>query len=144
MKIFLFSNVILFNSLLPISMYAHMPFIYPPTATLSYESFLTSNAPMNSVTYLIGAHVETEYFDLISNSSKIIRRPIVFSFEENETFNIIGWVYRAYAKEAFVSYSPSPTQNIANLKILLETNPKWSFARVYVANSFHIAYVKEP
>jgi len=144
-KIALFATIILSASVLPVVMYAHTPFSFPPTSYLNELDFITKRG--NGSIIIFGISTELRYYVLLNNASIIpVDETQVYDPDFNSQVNkvmdseMIATSFRLYAKEAFSTqmFSPQTVQEIENF---LSQNP--SFGKIYDADVWHRTYVKQ-
>jgi len=145
-KVTLFATIILFATILPLLMYSHTPFVFPPTSYLKELNFITEHG--NGSVVVFGSSTEFSYYILLNNASVISVSESVF-FDPDLGFliskvydyNAIGTSFRVYTKEAFVSTQPSLMQSTLEMESYLLENP--GFAKIYDADSWHKLYARQ-
>lgn len=130
---------IFFILTLPLTMYAHAPFMYPPTAYLREADYITRYGNGSIAIFLSSS--EIGYYQLLNNASA------TFTWTDN-TANITDYsgivtTFRAYTKSAFIVYVPPLPQSIMELEQNILNNSSYAFAKVYDGDSWHRIYVKQ-
>jgi len=138
-KGFILSAMIFFMLILPLAMYSHTPFMYPPTLYLREVDHMTKYG--NGTIAIFEASSEIGYYQLLNNAST------TFTIKDN-TANITDYMgiatgFRAYTKEAFIYYTPPLVQSIMDLEKKFLNNPSPAFAKVYDADSWHRVYARQ-
>jgi len=143
-KVAILGLVIFFVMVSPLTMYAHAAFVYPPTSNLEFTDFLTSHRPraQGGLVGVIGGHMEIDYFRLVNSNYD---PPIIlciygngFNASNLEEYDVVGWNFRVFVKDAFEDYGPSLTQSLANLEQEL---PLLHYTKIYDSPR-HGLYIK--
>jgi hypothetical protein len=138
-KGFILSAMMFFMLILPLTMYSHTPFMYPPTVYLRELSHITIYGK-GTIAIFEGSS-EIGYYQLLSNSSA------TFTVIDNTTnitdYMVIATGFRAYSLEAFIYYKSPLIQSIMDLENEFMNNPNPAYAKVYDADSWHQAYAKQ-
>lgn len=145
-KVALFGAILSSAIVLPLVMYSHTPFMFPPTSHLKELDFITKHG--NGSVVMLGSTTEFSYYVLLNNAS-VNRLPESLFFDPDLGFltnkvndcEVIGTGFRAYTKDAFVFTQPSMTQNILEMENHILTNP--GFAKVYDSHSWHKVYARQ-
>jgi len=134
--------VLFFLLALPLTMYSHASFVYPPTSNLSFNDHLTTYG--QGLVGVLGGHMELEYFRLINDQYD---PPITLCIYGNgfdaatlASYDTVAWNFRLFVKDAFQEYDPSLTQSLAALEKELTI---LHYAKVYDAPQ-HGIYCKPP
>ena len=145
-KVALFGAILSFAVVLPLVMYSHTPFLFPPTSHLKELDFITKHG--NGSVVMFGSTSEFGYYVLLNNASvNRLSESLFFDpelgFLTNKVndFEVIGTGFRAYTKDGFVLTQPSMTQNILEMENHLLTNP--GFAKIYDTDSWHKVYARQ-
>ena len=145
-KVTLFAAIISFAAILPLLMYSHTPFVFPPTSYLKELDFITKYG--NGSVVIFGSSSEFGYYVLLNNASvtpvgesQFFDPDLGFLMSKAYDYEAIGTNFRVYTKEGFVITQPSMTQTILEMENHLLTNP--GFARVYDADSWHKMYCRQ-
>ncbi|TRZ81143.1 hypothetical protein D4R86_03135 [bacterium] len=122
--------ILLYVLALPLTMYGHVAFVYPPTENLKFNDHLTMYG--TDLVSVIGGHMELEYFRFVNEEYD---PPITlciygtnFEADALKSYDLVAWNFRAYVKDAFHDYDPPLTQSLANLENGLTT---LHFAKIY-------------
>ncbi len=131
--------LLFFVMALPLTMYAHAAFVYPPTSNLEFNDYLTTYG--RGLVGVIGGHMELEYFRFVNEK---YNPPIILCVYGNDfevgnlgSFDVIAWNFRVSVKDAFQEYDPSLTQNLAALENGLTT---LYFAKIYDSPQHGVYY----
>lgn len=145
-KVALFGAILSFTIVLPLIMYSHTPFIFPPTSYLKELNFITKHG--NGTVVIFGSGAEFGYYVLLNNASVTPVGPSQFfdpdlGFLINKVYDYkaIGTSFRVYTKEGFVSTQPSLMQITLEMESYLPRSP--GFAKIYDADSWHKLYARQ-
>ena len=124
---------------LPLTMYSHTPFMYPPTVYLREVNHITLYG--NGTIVIFQSSSEIGYYRLLNNASA------TFTMKDN-TANVTDYMgiatgFRVYTKGAFIYYAPPLVQSIMDLEKKFINNPSPAFAKVYDADSWHKVYARQ-
>jgi len=139
-KAALLTAILFFILILPLTMYANMAFVYPPTSTLQFDDFLTKRA--SGSVGVIGGHEDVTSYAVINDAKAGFSIGIFSTNTSIMPYNIIAITYRAYAKDAYNRFQPSMTQSLDELEKRLTTDQTFGFARIYVSDKWHAIYTK--
>jgi len=144
-KIALFTTIILSASVLPVVMYAHTPFSFPPTSYLNELDFITKKG--NSSVIIFGSGAEFNYYLFLNNGSirhidetQIYDPDYKTQMSKVMASEAIATSFRLYTKEAF-STQLFTTQTVQEIENSLLKNP--SFGKIYDADSWQKAYFRQ-
>jgi len=147
LKASLLMMIVAFTALMPLLMYSHMAFVYPPDSNLVMLNFLARNGHGSSL--VIGGHMDVDYVMFVHNANMLVSRDYSvevnitsggwFSFSNSE-YNIVATAYRVYVKDDFEKYDPPLTERLAVLENRLSDNPL--YVKVYQADYMYKVYSK--
>ena len=145
-KVTLLGAILSFAIVLPLVMYSHTPFVFPPTSYLKELNFITTKG--NGSVVIFGSGAEFGYYVLLNNASvtpvgqsQFFDPDLGFLINKAYDYKAIGTSFRVYTKEGFVSTQPSLMQSTLEMENHMLTNP--GFARVYDADSWHKMYCRQ-
>jgi len=129
--------MLFFLLIIPLTMYSHAPFMYPPRVYYRETIHVVQHGNGTIAVFEIGS--EYGYYQLLTNASYTSAVPYMPS--SNREYRTIMTGYRGYIKDAFFVYTPSLTHIMETFEIKFAEHP--SFAKVYDADSWHKVYVNQ-
>ena len=144
LRIILLTMVCLFMLIIPLLMYSHMAFVYPPNSDIVVHEFIMRYGVGYAA--ILGGHTITDYYMFKFNTNL---SPYPFHEDvgpgdlltiDKRNYNIIVTTFRMYTKDAFVEYKPNLISCMENLRSRLMVNS--SYYKVYQADNWHEAYFK--
>jgi len=138
-KGFILSVMIVFTLILPLTMYSHTPFMYPPTVYLRELSHMTIYG--NGTIAIFEGSSEIGYYQLLNNASATFT--VIDNTANITDYMVIATGFRAYTLEAFIYYTPPLVRSITDLEKKFMNNPSPAFAKVYDADSWHKVYARQ-
>ena len=134
----LFVGIMLFFLLIiPLTMYSHAPFMYPPR--VYYREIIHVVQYGNGTVAVFEIGSEYGYYQLLTNAS--YTSLVTYMPSSHSEYKTIITDYRGYIKDAFFVYAPSLTQTMQNFEIGFLDFP--TFAKVYDADSWQRVYVNQ-
>ncbi len=136
------ATVVIFSiALVPLLMYSHMAFVYPPSMDLAMLEFLAGHG--QGSTYVIGGHAEVDYVVFAEETFLNWEHKSVPELEMLQTdalvgYNLIATTFRAYTKDAFVIFDPPLRSAMADFTAGLIDEHRYS--EIYQADEWHKIY----
>jgi len=146
-KSLLVSYCLLLVLLLPVTMYAHISFVYPSTPSLRLMDYITKH--VHGTISIFGGHIDVDYFVSVNEPSELYIKRIYTRTEKFDvywnlsSYDGVAVTFRAYAKDAFVETLTPSTIFIPSLEEKMLMKPELGFARIYVIDSWDILYLKQ-
>jgi hypothetical protein len=140
-KLIVVSIVVFLIVLVPLLMYSHMAFVYPPSTNSAMLKFLARNG--RGSLWVIGGHTDVDYIMFAEEASlrykaDPVPEPKALLVNHVKEYNLIAISFRAYTKDAFVKFDPPLNDAVQVLKSRLSN--EYGFAIVYCADKWHDVY----
>lgn len=141
LKIFIGTIIVLFMALIPLLMYSHMAFVYPPSANLAMLEFQARHGQGSLL--VIGGHTDLDYVMFAEEATlKWKGLPVPDPKEllagRFTDYNLISTTFRAYTKDVFVKFDPPLTSAMKTFedRLIIE---QW-YSIVYQSDKWHKVY----
>ena len=141
-KVLVLMMVVALACLMPLLMYSHMAFVYPPNSNIAMLNFLAKRG--HGLSVVLGGHSDVQYAMFANDASMRCHNVPVPNPQEILTidekgYNIVVTNFRVYVKDAFNRFQPSLTESLSTLEDRFNSKPVYS--KVYQADCWHKAYL---
>ena len=136
-KVVAMSAMLFFLICIPLTMYSHAPFIYPPTVYLRQTDHVVQHGNGTIAVFERGS--EFGYYQLLRDAYHTSL--VSYNFSNHYEYKTIITGHRAQAKDGFFVYTPPLTYIMEILETKSVECP--TFAKVYDSDSWHRVYVNQ-